>query len=215
MKALLGRKIRMTQLFEEDGRVVPLTAIQAGPCTVVQVKTTQTDGYEAVQVAYEQITKKRGASRPLNGHFAKVGVAPHKVLAEFRVEDASKYETGQVITVETFEAGDIVDVTGRSKGHGFQGVIRRHGFKGGRDSHGSMFNREPGSIGASSDPSRVYPGSRLPGHMGDRTVTVQNLKVVRVDPEHHVLFVRGAVPGKSNIVLRVCAARKKRGKKEL
>lgn len=211
MKALLGRKLRMTSLFQEDGRLIPLTAIQAGPCWVVQVKTLERDGYNAVQVAYQEVTKKRGVNKPLDGHFKRAGVAPHKYLAEFRVEDPTQFQVGQKLTVEQFAEGDLIDVSGRSKGHGFAGVIRRHGFRGGRDSHGSMFNREPGSIGASSDPSRVYPGSRLPGHMGNRTVTVQNLKVVKIDAEHNVLFVRGAVPGKNRVVLRIREARKRRG----
>lgn len=215
MKALLGRKVRMTSHFAEDGRVTALTAIQAGPCTVVQIKTEATDGYNAVQVAYQQVTKKRGLNKPLSGHFGKAGVKPHKYLAEFRVEDPSQYTVGQVLTVEQFCVGDVIDVTGHSKGHGFAGVLRRHHFRGGRDSHGSMFNRAPGSIGASSDPSRVYPGKRLPGHMGDRTVTVQNLRVEHIDPEEHLIFVRGAVPGKNNGVLRLTLARKSRRSRAL
>lgn len=192
-QGLIGRKVGMTQLFGANGDTVPVTVIQAGPCTVVQVKTRATDGYEAVQLGFEE--RAKGVTKPLGGHFRKAGVAPVRVLRELRLESAEGYQVGQRLTVDLFTPGELVDVTGVSKGRGFQGGVKRHGWKGGEASHGSMFHRAPGSIGASSDPSRVFPGHRLPGRMGGERVTVSHLEVVRVLPDQHLLVVKGAVPG--------------------
>ncbi|MBI2462447.1 MAG: 50S ribosomal protein L3 [Candidatus Rokubacteria bacterium] len=190
---LIGRKRGMAQLFGADGDAVPATVIQAGPCTVVQVKTLATDGYEAVQLGFEE--RAKGATKPLAGHFKRAGLAPMRVLRELRLESSEGYQVGQRLAVDLFSPGELVDVTGISKGRGFQGGIKRHGWKGGKASHGSMFHRAPGSIGASSDPSRVFPGHRLPGRMGGDRVTVSHLEVVRVLPEQNLLVVKGAVPG--------------------
>lgn len=192
-EGLIARKRGMTQVFGEDGAVIPVTVLEAGPCTVVQVKTRDRDGYEALQLGFEGTRKK--LPRPLAGHFRKAGVPPTRVLREVRVESTQGYRVGQTLTVDLFRAGDLVDVTGISKGRGFQGGVKRHGWYGGDATHGSMFHRAPGSIGASSDPSRVFPGHHLPGRMGTDRVTVSRLRVVRVLPEQHLLLVRGAVPG--------------------
>jgi large subunit ribosomal protein L3 len=196
LKGLLGRKVGMTQVYAEDGRLVPVTVLEVGPCTVIQTKTKATDGYAAVQLGFEP-KKEKHTPKPLVGHFKKAGTTPFRVLREFRVEDAESMKPGQVLTLELFKPGDLVDVTATSKGKGFQGVIKRHHFAGGPATHGSMFHREPGSIGQSSFPSRVIKGHKHPGHMGAKRVTVQNLKVVEVKPEEHLLLVQGAVPGAS------------------
>lgn len=195
MNALLGRKIKMTRIFDEEGRSVPVTAIQAGPCGIVQVRTEETDGYSAVQLGFHEITKQRGPKRPQEGHFKKWNSRPWKYLREVRVENTEGCSPGATVTADVFNVGDLVKVTGISKGKGFAGGIRRHGWHGGPKSHGSMAHRKPGSIGASASPSRVLKGHSMPGHMGARRSTVKNLTVVRVDPEHHLLYVRGAVPG--------------------
>lgn len=191
---IIGKKIGMSQLFN-GGELIPVTVIQAGPCKVIQKKTIEKDGYEAVQLAYEEETKQKRVTKALSGHFKKVNSAAHRYLREFR---AGGFEQGQDVTVEIFKQGDLVSVTGVSKGKGFAGVMKRHNFGGGPDGHGSMFNRAPGSIGASAYPSRVWPGKKLPGHMGDVTTTTKNLKVVDVRPDQNLLFVRGAVPGGDN-----------------
>jgi large subunit ribosomal protein L3 len=195
MNALLGRKLRMTRIFDEEGRTVPVTAIQAGPCGIVQVKTPETDGYSAVQLGFHQITKKRGPKRPQQGHFRKWKSQPWKYLREVRVENTESFAPGTIVTAEVFSVGDKLKVTGISKGKGFAGGMKRHGWTGGPKSHGSMTHRRPGSIGASAFPSRVMKGHSMPGHMGACRTTVNNLTVVRVDPEQHVVYVRGAVPG--------------------
>lgn len=192
-EGLVARKRGMTQIFGADGNVVPVTVLEAGPCTVVQVKTRATDGYNALQLGFEARTKR--IPKPLAGHFRKANVAAHRVLREVRLESVEGYQAGQRLTVELFKPGEVVDVTGVTKGRGFQGGIKRHGWLGGEATHGSMFHRAPGSIGASSDPSRVFPGHRLPGRMGATRVTVAHLEVVRVIPEQHLLLVKGAVPG--------------------
>lgn len=192
-QGLLARKRGMTQVFGADGNASPVTVLEAGPCTVVQVKTRSTDGYEALQLGFE--AKRKNLTKPMAGHFKKVNVAATRVLRELRVETADGYQVGQTLTVELFKPGELVDVTGMAKGRGFQGGVKRHGWSGGDASHGSMFHRAPGSIGASSDPSRVFPGHRLPGRMGGNRVTVPHLEVVRVVPEQNLLVVRGAVPG--------------------
>jgi large subunit ribosomal protein L3 len=191
---LLGRKVGMTQVFDEQGRVIPVTVVQAGPCTIVQKRTMERDGYEAVQVGYVPEKPKR-VSKPLGGHYAKAKVAPMRHLQEMRLPSAAEYGVGQVLTVELFAEGEEVMVTGTSKGRGFQGGVKRWGYRGGAKTHGSMFHRAPGSIGASSFPSRVFRGHHMPGRMGGARVTVRGLRVVRSDPGRHLLLIRGAVPG--------------------
>ena len=191
-KAILGKKVGMTQIFAEDGRVIPVTVIQAGPCVVTQVKTAETDGYEAIQVGYGDIPESR-LSKPEKGHLAKAGAPLKKHLQEFPL---SGYSVGDEINASLFAVGDRVDVTGISKGKGYAGVIKRHGAARGRMSHGGgPVHRHQGSMGANSDPSRVFPGKIMPGHMGAEQVTVQNLDIAMVDPELHVIAVRGAIPG--------------------
>jgi len=194
-KFILGKKIGMTQIFKEDGSVVPVTVIEAGPCAVVQKKTPENDGYSAVKVGFEDVKEKK-LNKPERGIFIKVNVPPKKYLREFRVDDVEKFEVGQNITVsDMFEAGDKVDVSGISKGKGFQGAIKRFGSSRGRETHGSKYHRKAGSMGSNTDPGRVFKGKKLPGHMGAEKVTVQNLEVVRVDGERNLLLVKGAVPG--------------------
>ena len=204
---LIGRKVGMTQIFSERGTLVPVTVLQAGPCTVVQKRARATDGYDAVQIGFDPVTKKRGVSKPAAGHYKKAGVAPQKVLREFRGMAPEEYELGQELKADVFQIGEMVQVVGTSKGKGFQGGVKRHGFRGGADSHGSMFHRAPGSIGASSYPSRVFPGQHLPGHMGVDRVTVKNLAVVGIDPDRSLLLDKGAVPGTSRGVVLITAKR--------
>jgi large subunit ribosomal protein L3 len=191
---MIGKKLGMSQVF--DGReLIPVTVIQAGPCKVVQMKTVEKDGYEAVQLSFEEEKKQGRITKAAAGHFKKSGMAPHRFLREFRM---TGYEQGQDVKVDIFQKGELITVSGVSKGKGFAGVMKRHNFAGGPGGHGSMFNRRPGSIGASAYPSRVWPGKKLPGHMGTATVTVKNLKVIEVRPDQNLLFVRGAVPGGDN-----------------
>lgn len=196
---IIGKKIGMSQLFN-GGEVIPVTVIQAGPCTVVQKKTSEQDGYESVQLGFEEERKEKRVTKPMTGHFKKAGVKSYRFLREFR---ASGLEPGQEVKVDIFQKGELVSVTGVSKGKGFAGVMKRHNFGGGPDSHGSMFNRAPGSIGSSAWPSRVWPGKKLPGHMGVDRVTVKNLEVVEVRPEQNLLLVRGAVPGGRNGIVLI------------
>ena len=193
-KAILGKKIGMTQMFRTDGTMIPVTVIEAGPCPVVQKKTVGTDGYEAVQVGFGELREKL-SNKPRTGHFAKAGVKPLRYMREFKLEDAASYEVGQVIKADVFAEGDKIDVRGISKGKGFQGVVKRWKQARGKMTHGSHFHRAPGSMSANSSPSRVFKHKNLPGHMGNETVTVQNLEVVRVDAERNLLLVKGAVPG--------------------
>ena len=196
IKGILGKKLGMTQIFTEEGDVVPVTVIQAGPCRVVQVKTKENDGYEAVQLGFDEIKKQKNVTKPLLGHFKKASLPPFRFLREIRVdgiEDVPK--VGEEVRADIFSKGEKVSVTGISKGKGFQGVMKRHGFHGGPGSHGSMFNRAPGSIGQSSFPSRVWKNKGMPGHMGSERVTVKNLEVVDVRKEQNLLIVKGAVPG--------------------
>ncbi len=191
MVGILGRKLGMTQIFMEDGEACPVTVVEAGPCCIVQVKTADKDGYEAVKVGFLEVKEKK-LKRPEAGVYKKAGVKPCKMLKEF---PAGGLKVGEFITVEKFVKGDRVSVSGISKGKGFQGVMKRHHFAGGPGSHGSMFNRAPGSIGASSYPSRVWKNQKLPGHMGSEKVTVKNVEIVGVRAEQNLLFIRGAVPG--------------------
>jgi large subunit ribosomal protein L3 len=190
---LIARKRGMTQVFGDDGNAVPVTVLEAGPCTIVQVKTRTSDGYEAIQIGFE--AKRKNVTRPMAGHFKRANVSALRVLRELRLKTAEGYQVGQTLTVEVFKAGELVDVSGVTKGQGFQGGVKRHGWYGGDATHGSMFHRAPGSIGASSDPSRVYPGHRLPGRMGAERRTTPHLEVVRVVPDQNLLLVKGAIPG--------------------
>ncbi len=192
-EGLIGRKMGMTQFFGEDGKQIPVTVIQAGPCSVVEVREKGRHGYNALQLGFEP--KKKNVPKPQAGHFKKANLPPMAVLRELRLEKVDGYEVGQTLKVDLFAPGELVDVSGVSKGKGFQGGVRRHGWHGGGASHGSMFHRAPGSIGASSDPSRVWPGHHLPGRMGGERRTVLNVQVVRVFPDQNLLVVRGAVPG--------------------
>ena len=195
MPGLIGKKVGMTRIFNDEGVQVPVTVIEAGPCPVVEVRSEERDGYSAVQLGYGSQKAKR-ASRAENGHAAKAGleVAP-RLMREFSVGDEEQYEVGQQLTVELFEAGDLVKVTGKSKGRGFQGVVKRHGFRGRPASHGHPMSRTPGSVGPGTDPSRVIKGKKLPGQMGGTRTTIRNMQVVRVDGERNLLFVKGGVPG--------------------
>ncbi|WAM32423.1 50S ribosomal protein L3 [Caldicellulosiruptor naganoensis] len=199
-KGILGKKIGMTQVFDETGKVIPVTVIEAGPCVVVQKKTVEKDGYSAIQVGFEDI-KGSKLNKPLRGHFAKHGVKPKRYLRELRLKDADKYEVGQEIRVDIFSPGERVDVTGISKAKGFQGVIKRHGQQRGPMSHGSMYHRRVGSMGSNTFPARTFPGKKMPGRMGGKRVTVLNLQVVKVDPERNLLLVKGSVPGNKNSLL--------------
>ena len=202
VNTILGRKLGMTQVWDEDDNVVPVTVILAGPCTVSQVKTKATDGYEAVQIGFGDIKAKK-VNKPMTGHFEKAGVEPMRYLREVRVEDASQYKTGDKVTVADFADVTAVDVTGTSKGKGFQGTIKRWNFHRGPMTHGSRNQRKPGSIGQCAYPARVRKGLHMAGHMGDERVTVKNLKLVRVDEEQNLLLVKGAVPGAKNALVQV------------
>jgi len=193
-KAILGTKLGMTQLFDEDGKVIPVTVVEAGPCTVVQKKTNETDGYEAIQVGFGDVKEKK-LNKPQKGHFAKADVAARKFLREFRLADIGAYNVGDEIKADIFAAGDSIDVTGTSKGKGFAGPMKRWGLHRGPMSHGSGYHRGSGSMGACSTPGRVMKGKKLPGHMGNVKVTVQNLEIVKVDAEKNLILVKGAVPG--------------------
>ena len=205
MKALLGKKIGMTQIFAETGEVIPVTVIEAGPEVVTQIKTVETDGYNAVQVAFED-QKAHRVNKPMAGHFEKAGVAPKKHVTEFRVEEGETYEVGQVITVADFEVGKKLDVTGTSKGKGTQGNIKRHGHHRGPMSHGSKHKRLAGALAAGTYPSRVFKGNAGPGRMGRETVTVQNVVLVKVDTDRNLMLVKGAVPGGKGSLVRIQSA---------
>ena len=194
-KAIIGRKLGMTQLFSADGKVIPVTVIEAGPCPVVQVKTLERDGYSAVKLGFSETTEK-ALNKPQLGLFKKVGVAPQKVLKEFKLDSAEEMTVGSVVTCDVFQAGDKIDVSGVSKGHGFTGVIKRWNQHRLKETHGvGPVHREPGSMGAISNPSRVFKGKNLPGHWGCESVTILNLEVVKVDKERNAILVKGAVPG--------------------
>lgn len=202
INAIYGKKIGMTQLFDEDGKVIPVTVIEAAPNKVCQVKTTATDGYEAVQLGFGTI-KEQKVNKPMAGHFAKQGLEPVRYLREVRVADGAEHTVGEEVTVANFAQVKKVDVTGTSKGKGFAGVMRRYGFGGGPGGHGAHFHRAPGSVGQCAYPSRVFKGVRLPGHMGCDTVTTKNLEVVRVDEDMNLIMLKGAVPGGKNGVVRI------------
>lgn len=208
MKGILGKKLGMTQIFAEDGSIIPVTVVQAGPCLVVQRKTTDNDGYDAVQIGLVEDRALRHVIKPAKGHFDKAGVAPMRELVEFDIEGADPVKPGDQIKASVFAENDYVDVVGTSKGKGFQGVVKRHGFRGGRSSHGSMFHRAPGSIGSSAFPSRVFPGMRMAGRMGGDRVTVKNLKIVKINEEENLIYLRGAVPGGRNATIALRDAKR-------
>jgi len=207
-KAILGRKLGMTQIFDKNGKVTSVTVIEAGPCEVVQVKTPTKEGYGAIQIGFEE-KKESKTKKSILGHFKKAKTSPKKVLKEIRIGLHEKFGVGHKITVDLFEVGEHLDVTGKSIGKGFQGGIKRHGWSRGPETHGSMSHRAPGSIGASAFPSRVVKGHALPGHMGDAKVTVQNLEIIKIDKENNLILVKGQVPGKKNNLLILRRAKKK------
>ena len=204
-KGIIGRKLGMTQIFDENGLVIPVTVIEAGPCTVAQVKTTETDGYNAIQLGFGEV-KAKHINKPEMGHFAKSKLEAKKHLREFRLDDISNVKVGDEIKADIFQVGEKVDIQGTSKGKGFQGVIKRHGQHRGPMGHGSMYHRRPGSMGPTSTPGRVFKGKKLPGHMGHVTVTIQNLDIVRVDMDKNVILVKGSVPGCKGAILKIKTA---------
>ena len=205
-KAIVGKKIGMTQVFTDDGRLVPVTVVEAGPCKVVQKKTTESDGYEAVQVGFDTYAENRAqklVNKPMAGHFKKADVAPTRYLREFRLDNVAEMEVGNELTVSQFEAGEKIDVSGISKGHGFTGAIQRWNQHTGPMAHGSKYHRGVGSMGANSDPSRVFKNKHMAGHYGVERVTIQNLEIVKVDAERNLLLIKGAVPGPNGGLLEV------------
>ena len=202
MGGLIGEKIGMTQIYDDLGLAIPVTVIKAGPCPVVQIKTAGKEGYDSIQLGFGE-RRLRSVNKPEKGHFEKVKVTPRSVLCEFRVDDTSGYSIGQELTVTQFNAGDRVKISGKTKGRGFAGSVKRHGFSGGDETHGCRSHRVPGSLGASSDPSRVFKGRKMPGRMGGKRQSVINLEVVRVDAERNLLLVRGAVPGPSSGIVEI------------
>ena len=203
---ILGTKLGMTQVFDEAGRAIPVTVIQAGPCTVTQIKTKQTDGYTAVQLGFKEV-KEKALNRPELGHLAKANAQPLRHLQEYRLDDPSNFQLGQEIKADIFDAGQIVDVIGTTIGRGFAGYQKRHNFKRGPMSHGSKNHRLPGSTGAGTTPGRVYPGKRMAGRLGGKRATIRKLTVVRVDSERNLLLIKGAVPGKPGALLRIVPAK--------
>ncbi|BAC07634.1 50S ribosomal protein L3 [Thermosynechococcus vestitus] len=203
---ILGTKLGMTQIFDEAGRSVPITVVQAGPCPITQIKTPQTDGYTAIQVAYGEVREKN-LSRPERGHLNKSQTPPMRHLREFRLEDVSAYQLGQAITVDIFSPGQLVDVRGTSIGRGFAGYQKRHNFKRGPMAHGSKNHRLPGSTGAGTTPGRVFPGKRMAGRMGNTAVTIRKLQVMRVDPERNLILIKGALPGKPGALVSITPAK--------
>ena len=204
IEGMIGKKVGMTQLFDDDGKVIPVTVLEVGPCVVVQRKSMDKDGYEAVQVGLVDAKAAKRANKPMRGHHEKASVPPTRVLREFGIEEGDDPKPGDALLVEMFQDIPKVDIIGTSKGKGFQGVMRRHGHGGGRATHGSMFHRAPGSIGQSAWPAKVFKGIKMPGQMGNKRITVKNLKVVRIDNEKNLMLVRGAVPGApgSNLMIR-------------
>ena len=205
MKTIIGKKVGMTQIFDEKGKVIPVTVIEAGPCLVAQVKSVETDGYNAIQLGFGDV-KESKLNKPEKGHFAKAKLALKKHLREFRLDDISSFKVGDEVKADIFAAGEKVDIQGTSKGKGFQGVIKRHGQSRGPMGHGSMYHRRPGSMGPTSTPGRVFKGKKLPGHMGHVTVTIQNLDVVAVDMDKNVILVKGSVPGAKGAILKIKSA---------
>jgi large subunit ribosomal protein L3 len=203
VNGIIGKKLGMTQIFAPDGTVTPVTVIKAGPCVVVQRKTVSTDGYEAVQLGLVEEQAPKKTNKPMAGHFKKAGIPPTRVLREFRLKGGEDGAVGDKVLVDQFAVDDTVDIVGTSKGRGFAGFIKRHNFGGGRDTHGSMFHRAPGSIGASAYPSRVIKGTRMAGHMGVERKTIKNLKIVGVKPEENLLLIKGSIPGPTGAVVLI------------
>ncbi|MGN1300674.1 MAG: 50S ribosomal protein L3 [Clostridia bacterium] len=201
-KAIIGKKVGMTQIFDEQGKVIPVTVIEAGPCVVAQVKTNETDGYNAIQLGFGDV-KESKLNKPEIGHFTKSKLTLKKHLREFRVDSVDGVKVGDELKADVFTKGDKVDIQGTSKGKGFQGVIKRHGQSRGPMGHGSMYHRRPGSMGSTSTPGRVFKGKNLPGHMGANTITIQNLEVVAVDLDKNVILVKGSVPGVNGAILKI------------
>ncbi len=201
-KALIGKKVGMTQIFDEKGKVIPVTVIEAGPCVVAQVKTVESDGYNAVQLGFGDV-KESKVNKPIKGHFTKSKLTLKKHLREFRIDDVASVKVGDELKADVFAKGDKVDIQGTSKGKGFQGVIKRHGQSRGPMGHGSMYHRRPGSMGPTSTPGRVFKGKKLPGRMGNNTITIQNLEVVSVDLDKNVILVKGSVPGANGAILKI------------
>ena len=201
-KALTGKKVGMTQIFDEKGKVIPVTVIEAGPCVVAQVKTVESDGYNAVQLGFGDV-KESKVNKPIKGHFTKSKLTLKKHLREFRIDDVASVKVGDELKADVFAKGDKVDIQGTSKGKGFQGVIKRHGQSRGPMGHGSMYHRRPGSMGPTSTPGRVFKGKKLPGRMGNNTITIQNLEVVSVDLDKNVILVKGSVPGANGAILKI------------
>ena len=204
---ILGTKLGMTQLFDDEGRALPVTIIQAGPCTITQIKTKQTDGYNAVQLGYQEV-KEKALNKPELGHLSKAGASPLRHLTEYRTDQTGEFELGQSVTAGIFEAGQVVDVSGKSIGRGFAGNQKRHNFRRGPMSHGSKNHRAPGSTGPGTTPGRIYPGKRMAGQLGNKRVTTRKLQVVRVDPERNLLIIKGAVPGKPGALLSITPTNK-------
>ena len=203
MRGLIAKKVGMSQIFDDDGSVIPVTILQAGPCSVAQVKTVDNDGYDSVQIAYGD-KKEKNSNKPLNGHLKKAGLSPKRLLVEFDIVPGYEYKLGQVFNASIFKQGDFVKVTGTSKGRGFSGVMKRHGFGGGPKTHGQREHpRSAGSIGQASDPSRVFKGMKMAGQYGNKKKTVENLKVVKIDSDNNYIFVKGAVPGSNNGIVIV------------
>jgi len=201
VRGILGKKVGMTQIFDDDGRVVPVTVIEAGPCVVVQVKNAEDDGYEAAQIGLVEKSPLRNATKPIVGHFKEAGIPPTRMLAEVPLDGECK--PGDSILADIFSADEVVNVVAKSKGRGFQGVMKRHGHAGGRGSHGSGWHRKPGSIGQSAWPAKVFKGVKMPGQMGNKRITVKNVKVVKVDLDRNLLFLKGGVPGARNSYIRI------------
>ena len=202
-KGIIGKKLGMTQLFDENGKFIPVTVVEVGPCPVVFKKTVENDGYDAVQLGFSEVKEKK-VNKPLKGHFNKAGVSCKRFLREFRLDDCASLNIGDEVKADIFNDGDKIDVTGKSKGKGFQGAIKRHGQSRGPMTHGSKYHRHAGSNGACSDPSKVFKGKKMPGQMGAVKVTVQNLEIVRIDAEDNIILVKGAIPGpkKATVVLK-------------
>ena len=201
VRGILGKKVGMTQIFDDDGRVIPVTIVEAGPCVVVQVKTDERDGYSAAQIGLVESSPRRHAPQAIVGHFKEAGVPPTRMVGEVPIEGDCK--PGDSILAEIFSPDDVVNITGKSKGRGFQGVMKRHGHGGGRETHGSGWHRKPGSIGQSAWPSKVFKGVKMPGQMGNKRITVKNVRVVKVDADRNLLFLKGGVPGARNSLLRI------------
>ena len=210
-KAIIGKKVGMTQIFDESGKVIPVTVIEAGPCVVAQVKSNETDGYNAVQLGFGDV-KESKVNKPVKGHFAKSKLALKKHLREFRMDSVEDVKVGDELKADVFAKGDKVDIQGTSKGKGFQGVIKRHGQSRGPMGHGSMYHRRPGSMGSTSTPGRVFKGKKLPGHMGTLTVTIQNLEVVAIDVENNCILIKGNIPGPKKSLVVIKSSVKKPGK---